>query len=279
MHPYLFDWVIAGHHFRPPTYGILLALAFSAAYFESLRRAIKLGEDPKHIENLFLFIVLSSVLGSRLFHVLFEDLSYYLSHPSKILAVWEGGYTLYGAILASTLAIVLYTRYKKINFLAFADIAAASAALGVAIGRVGCFAAGCCWGRPTTLPWGVVFSNPDTFSEIRNTPLHPTQLYESFGALVLFLYLLWRFERRRYIGQIFFHAIGFYALLRFAVEYFRGDDYRGYLFGGVISYSQFVSLVILPFALAGAIVYSRRPENQLGEAPKGKSSRKPSSRK
>src|SRR5689334_12499993 len=119
MHPYLFDLVIGGHHFRPPTYGVLLAAAFSAAYFESLRRAIKLGDDPKHIENLFLCIVLSSVLGSRLFHVVFEDLPYYLAHPGKIFAVWEGGYTLYGAILASTLAIFIYTKIKKIDVLEY----------------------------------------------------------------------------------------------------------------------------------------------------------------
>jgi phosphatidylglycerol---prolipoprotein diacylglyceryl transferase len=262
MHPYLFDLVIAGHHIRPPTYGLMLAISFSFAYFEALRRARKLNEDPKHIENLFLLIVVGSILGSRLFHVFFEDFNYYAEHPFKVFAIWEGGYTFYGAVIVATIFIFGYCRKEKINFLEFADISTPSAALGLFFGRIGCFLAGCCWGRPTTLPWGVTFRDPESFAAMHDVPLHPTQLYESFGALLLFFYLILRFRHRKYLGQIFFEGLAIYSLLRFGIEYFRGDDYRGYVFGGHISYSQLVSLFILPFAVIGIFMnYRRRLKN------------------
>ena len=261
MFPYLFDWVIAGHHFRPPTYGVLLALGFSFGYFEAIRRCMKLEEDPKHIENLFLTVVVGSILGSRLFHVVFEEPAYYLKNPSKISAVWEGGYTFYGALLLSLAFIYIYARKKKLNFLQFADIGTPSTLIGLFIGRIGCFAAGCCWGIPTNVSWGVMFKNPEAFTDIHTTVVHPTQLYESLAGLSLLFYTEWLFGRRRYPGQVFFHALIGYAASRFLIEFYRGDAYRGFIFGGALSYSQFISVIIIPFALIGMFVYSRMKED------------------
>ena len=260
MHPFLFDWVVFGYHIRPPSYGVMLALSFSLAYFVSIHRALKLGDDPKHVENLFLIVVLGSVLGSRLFHVLFEEPAYYAANPGKILAVWEGGYTLYGAMLTCIFFIYLYCRKKKIDYLNFADIAALATGAGISLGRVGCFLAGCCWGKPTQCFLGVKFTHPETFAGIKNVLVHPSQLYESFGTLMIFFYLWWRFKDRKYKGQIFFHGLMLYSIVRFLIEYFRGDEYRGYVFNGLVSYSQLVSLAILPFALAGIYFYSRKPQ-------------------
>ena len=152
MYPYLFDWVVNGHHLRPPTYGVFLALAFSTGYFLSLKRADALGEDPRHVENLFLIVVLSSILGSRLFHVLFEEPQYYLAHPAKVFAVWEGGYTFYGALLMGMLGIVSYVRLKKISFLKWADVAALATSFGLFLGRLGCFFAGFNTRNKSTVP-------------------------------------------------------------------------------------------------------------------------------
>lgn len=258
MHPYLFDWVVAGHHLRVPTFGVMLALAFSISYFEAIRRAIKLEENPKHIENLFLLVVLGSIVGSRLFHVVFEELPFYQAHPSKIFAVWEGGYTLYGAFLTSMLCIYLYCKTKHLSVLGYFDIAMCAATLGIAIGRLGCFSAGCCWGRPTDLPWGVVFSNPEAFTDVHDQPLHPTQLYESFSALLLFIYSQWRFQHRKYDGQVAFQGMCLYALSRFLIEFLRGDSYRGFIFGGALSYGQFISLLLLPFGVLGMVLFSKK---------------------
>ncbi len=268
MHPYLLEWQMNGELYRIPSYGILLALAFSSAYFEALRRAMKTGDGPEHVENIFITVVLASVVGARLFHVLFEEPSYYLRHPGKIIALWEGGYTFYGALLLAATSIFLYCRWKKISGLPYLDIASPATAFGLFLGRMGCFLAGCCWGRPTNLPWAVVFNHPETFSSVRGIPVHPTQVYEALGGLCIFFYLSWRFKRRAYEGQIFFHGIAIYSILRFVVERFRGDDYRGFILGGLVSYSQLISLSLLPLALYGMWRYGKKSVN--GDAVKSR---------
>ena len=258
MYPYLISATIFGHAVRVPTYGVMLALAFSAGYFTCLYRTMKLGESPAHIENLFLLVVVASVVGSRGFHVLFEEPSFYWNHPGKIFAIWEGGYTFYGAMLASVAVLFVYCWRTKIDYLTFGDIAAPATALGLCIGRVGCFAAGCCWGKPTSSFLGVTYTHPDSFAAVKGIPLHPTQLYESLGALFIFFYLTWRFRNRQYPGQIFFHGLLIYAVMRFLVEIFRGDDYRGYLFNGLLSYSQFISLAIFAVAAVSIFRFGRK---------------------
>ncbi len=264
MHPYLIDSDFGSFHLRVPTYGVLLALAFMVAYFEALRRAYKLHENPKHIENIFFLVVISSIIGSRLFHVFFEDFNYYKMYPLKIFSLWEGGYTFYGAVILSVPTIFVYSNFKKISAMQLLDISAPSTAIGLFIGRLGCFSAGCCWGKPTNLPWAVTFSHPDAFTIPKNVPLHPTQLYESLSGLIIFFYLIWLFKKRKYLGQIFFHGLISYGIARFIIEFFRGDDYRGFIFEHTLSYSQFICLMIFPFALLGIFVYSRHKKVEDG---------------
>ncbi|MBM4316823.1 MAG: prolipoprotein diacylglyceryl transferase [Deltaproteobacteria bacterium] len=258
MKPFLFNFYIFGQHIRIPTYGFLLATAFSTGYLLTLKRAIKENISTKHIENFFLIAVLSSIFGARLFHVLFEEFSYYSRHPEKVFALWEGGYTFYGALLSSFFFMWLYTRWQKLSFLEMMDLCCPGGALGLFIGRLGCFFAGCCWGSPSSLPWAVAFNAPESLSSSGNVRVHPTQVYEALIGLVLFFYLTWRFKNRKYVGQIFLQTITFYSLGRFGIEFFRGDEYRGYLFNGLISYSQFVSLAILPFTISGMYRFSKK---------------------
>lgn len=260
MHPYLLEWQMNGELYRIPSYGIMLALAFSCAYFEALRRAVKTGDSPDHVENLFILVVLASVVGARLFHVAFEEPAYYLRNPGKIIAVWEGGYTFYGALLLASLGIFLYCRWKKIPFFPYGDIASPATAFGLFLGRFGCFLAGCCWGLPTKVPWAVTFNHPETFSSVKGISVHPTQIYEALGGLGIFFYLNWRFKNRAYPGQIICHGIAIYSVLRFIIEHFRGDDIRGFVFGGLVSYSQLISLSLLPLALLG-MRYAKRSVN------------------
>ncbi len=249
---------MSGELYRLPSYGVMLALAFSAAYFEALRRALITKDDLNHVENLFLVVVLCSVVGARLFHVFVEEPSYYLQHPGKIVAIWEGGYVFYGALLLASAGIIVYCRKLKISFLPYGDIAAPATALGLFIGRIGCFLAGCCWGKPTDVPWGVIFNHPETFSSVKGVRVHPTQLYEAVGGLAIYGYLTWLFRRRRYQGQIFFHGIAIYSVMRFGIECFRGDDVRGLIFGGWVSTSQLISLSLLPLSIAAMRYFSKR---------------------
>lgn len=267
MLPYLIDIVIHGHHLRIPTYGFMLAVGFSSAYILWLRSAIKIGIDTRHIENVFLIVVASAAVGSRLFHVIFENWSYYVSHPYKTVAVWEGGYTFYGGLLPCLLAAYCYCRKHRISFLTISDIAAAPIALGLGFGRLGCFGAGCCWGKVCNSPWAVTFRNPESFTSFKNVPLHPTQLYESFGAFLICGYLLWRLKHnKKYPGQLIFQWLILYALLRFIVEFFRGDAYRGFVFNGILSNSQLVSIFLVLCAIYGMLHFARK-EKQADTPP------------
>jgi phosphatidylglycerol---prolipoprotein diacylglyceryl transferase len=261
MHPFLINTLLFGIHIKIPTYGFLLASAFSIGYGFALRRAMKLEIAPKHVENFFLIAVLGSIFGARLFHVLFEEFPYYSAHPEKIFAIWEGGYTFYGAFLSCLFFMYLYTKIQKISFLDMMDIITPGGSLGLFIGRMGCFFAGCCWGRPSSVPWAVAFNAPETLSPSGNVRVHPTQVYEALVGLVAFFYLDYRLKNRKFSGQIFLEAASIYAVSRFGIEFFRGDDYRGYLFGGLISYSQFISLAILPFTLSALFLFSKRKPN------------------
>ncbi len=145
MYPNLFEgWISDGVLIS--TYGVLLAAAFTVAYLDAIRRALSVKENPKHIERIFLIIVVASLLGARLFHILFEEFAYYRDHPRQILAIWEGGFVFYGGMLASIACIYAYTRVMKIAFLHTLDLITPAVLLGLAIGRFGCLAAGCCWG-------------------------------------------------------------------------------------------------------------------------------------
>ena len=244
MYPYLFENSI-GETMLVPTYGLLLAMAFTVSYIDALRRAIAKKQDPKHTEKLFLLLVVGALGGARLFHVLIEGFSYYRKNPKRIMAIWEGGFTFYGGLLASLALVYGYARWQKLSFSATLDGLAPSTILGLAIGRVGCFAAGCCWGTSTKVPWAVTYTHKHTLSQMRHVPVHPVQLYESLGALVLFLYLNHIAKKNSPAGTVALHGLAGYAVLRFIVEYFRGDEYRGFVLGGWLSVSQALSIALL----------------------------------
>ncbi|MBI1860197.1 MAG: prolipoprotein diacylglyceryl transferase [Deltaproteobacteria bacterium] len=257
MKPFIIDFHWLGYAIRVPSYGAMMVLGYLLGYFETLRRAIREKEDPRSIEDLFLIVIASVTLGSRLFHVVFEDPVYYFQHPAKIFAVWEGGYTFYGGLLLGMLGIYFYCRIRGVNFLRLIDIITPAAIFGSVLGRVGCFLAGCCWGKPTAMPWGVVFHDPLAMVPDHVHALHPTQLYEAAGLLVLSIYLWFLCNRRKFDGQVFFSALIGYAVIRFVIEFWRGDDYRGFILGGALSYAQMVSLTLLPFTIVAMFLYSR----------------------
>jgi phosphatidylglycerol---prolipoprotein diacylglyceryl transferase len=248
MYPNLFEsWI--GDKVLISTYGVLLAVAFTFAYLEAIRRALSAQENPKHIERIFLICVVASLFGARLFHILFEEFAYYRQNPRQILAIWEGGFVFYGGMLTSLAGIYVYTRLQRLSFLHFLDLITPAVLLGLAIGRLGCLAAGCCWGKTTSLPWGITFSHPHSLSAIRYVPVHPVQIYESLGALLVFGGLLRLGRQKSPEGTMFLLGLGSYAGLRFFVEFFRGDEYRGFLMGGRISLAQFFSVAILVIVL------------------------------
>jgi phosphatidylglycerol:prolipoprotein diacylglycerol transferase len=221
------------------TYGMFLALAFLSAILVAGREAKRNGCSPAQVYDLCFYIVLAAIVGSRLFHVILE-LPYFLAHPGDIFLLWKGGLAFQGGLILGIPVAFLYMRWKQMPILQTFDFVAVGMPLGQFIGRVGCFMAGCCYGTDCHLPWAVTFNNPDTLAPM-GVPLHPTQLYEAFLALGVFGVLLWWRRRKSFNGQL----LGLYLLLaglvRFVVEFFRGDERGPIIFAGMVA-TQAVAL-------------------------------------
>lgn len=243
------------------TYGLLLALAFIAGIWLASRNAAKAKLNPDSIWNLGLIIIFSALVGAKLL-LFVSDYAYYSQNPREIfsLATLRSSGVYYGGLLLALGASAWYLHKSKLPSWRVADITAPGIALGQAIGRIGCLSAGCCYGKPTTMPWGITFTNPYSAENVGvplNIPLHPTQIYESVGAFLLFIYLMWRLGRNHFTGQVILEYLGLYAALRFVIEFFRGDDDRGFVLHGLLSTSQFIGILTI-LGSAVAFFYLRR---------------------
>ena len=237
------------------TYGLLLAAAFIAGIWIASRNAKKAGISPDLTWNLGLIVIFSALVGSKIL-LLFSDFDYYSRNLREIfsLSTLRSAGVYYGGLLIALAAAAWYLMKKRVPALKMADLAAPGIALGQAIGRLGCLSAGCCYGKPTKMPWGITFTNQYAYNNVGvtlNTPLHPTQIYESLASFALFLFLMWRLPRKQMTGQIILEYLALYALLRFVIEFYRNDD-RGFVLYGLLSTSQFIAILTI---LGSAVVY------------------------
>lgn len=237
------------------SYGLMLALGFGAAIWLAMRRAPHFDIEPAHILDLSLWVVLAAMVGSRLMFVAlyWEDFS---SDLLKIVKPPYEGLVWYGGFILALPVGLLYARRRKWNMLTVMDVCAPAVALGHAIGRVGCVLHGCCFGSPTSLPWGICYPKGSLASETYpGAAVHPSQLYESAGDLALMGLLLWFSPRRRYPGHILAWFLVGEGLVRFLVEFTRGDD-RGTLISPVLSPSQWISLAVMAVGV-GMLIWKR----------------------
>lgn len=229
------------------TYGVLVAAGFLIAISLAVRQAKKQGIPSDRIIDVGFYILLSAIIGSRLLFVA-TNAGYYLRHPLDMLKIWEGGLVFYGGLLLAVPVAVWYMRKHRLDAWTIADIFAPYIALGHAVGRLGCFSAGCCYGKHAEdLPWAVTFLHPESLAKI-GIPLHPTQIYESIGELANFLILITLRRYQSFNGQLFWTYILLYSILRFIVEFFRGDEARGYIIQG-LSTSQGISIIMAVVAV------------------------------
>ncbi len=245
MHPEL---IRIGSFFLP-SYGVALAAAFLASVWFLRRRAPSFGVSPDAAADVAIWLLISGLLGAKVLLLVVEGPRYLESWDGFVEFLRSGG-VFYGGLLGAVVALVVLLRRRRIAFWTFADMAAPAVALGHAIGRIGCFLAGCCWGKECSLPWAVTFTDPAAERNVGvplNVPLHPTQIYESVGNFAIF-FLLVKLEKRRYPGQTFAWYLGSYALLRGTIEFFRGDP-RGSVFHGALSTSQLIALLGIAAAL------------------------------
>ncbi|MBI5178252.1 MAG: prolipoprotein diacylglyceryl transferase [Nitrospinae bacterium] len=228
------------------TYGLLAAVGLFTGVFLAARRAGHEGVDKDIVADLGFYLVLAAIIGSRLLYVVVEYKTY-LAEPLRIFKIWEGGLVFFGGVMAAVPTGWWFVRKHNLDFWKMADIFAPYLALAHAIGRLGCLAAGCCYGRPTDAWFGVVFTNPDSLAPL-GVPLIPTQVFDSLNEFSIFLILIAVRPYKKFQGQLLVMWLMLYSVGRFFIEIYRGDP-RGWLIEGALSTSQFIA--ILTFIAAG----------------------------
>jgi len=252
-------------NFALPTYGLLVALGVLTGLIVITKLSPSQGLNPDDTWNLGVLVVLAAIVGAKLLLII-NDFGWYSSHPREIfsLAMVQAGGVFYGGVIAALVTAAFYMRKHHMPALRTCDTFAPGLALGHSIGRLGCFAAGCCFGKPTNHWWGVVFTNPLAHS-ISGTPLNvriePTQLFESAVEFVNFLILFWLLKHKKFEGQVMGAYLFLYGVARFFLEFIRDDPDRGSMFNGAITGTQFISILLV---IAGGILWylRRAPQPQ-----------------
>jgi phosphatidylglycerol:prolipoprotein diacylglycerol transferase len=232
------------------SYGVLLAASYLLGLWLAMRRARAWGIDANRVLDLGIYIIIAALIGAKLL-LLIVDFDQFRRSPEELLTLARSGGVFYGGLILAVVVAFWYIAKHRMPFWSTCDVFAPGIALGHVTGRLGCFAAGCCYGRPTDAPWGIAFTNPLAASNVGTPlgiPLHPTQLYEA-GAELLILVLLLATERRgkRFAGRTFWLYMFLYAVSRFVIEIYRGDP-RGEVLG--MSTSQLISVILAPLSLA-----------------------------
>jgi len=239
------------------TYGVLLAAAYLLGLKLAMVRAQARNLDHTRVLDLGIYIIISALLGAKLL-LLVTDWRTFTSSPGELLTLVRSGGVFYGGLIVAVAVSLWYIRRVGLPLWTTCDVFAPGIALGHVIGRLGCLFAGCCYGKPTDLPWGITFTDPFAAANVGtplNRPLHPTQLYEAGAeALILIILLATESRGRRFAGRTFWLYMLLYAISRFIVEIFRGDP-RGNV--GIFSTSQFISVLLAPLAIAMLVYLSR----------------------
>lgn len=215
------------------SYGLLVAIGFFAGMTYITKYSDNISVKKDQMYDFLFYLIVVSIIGARLLYVL-VNVDSFIQHPLDVIKVWQGGLVFYGGFIAAVLYALIYCKYKKINIKRLADVFAPALALGHSFGRIGCLLSGCCYGKET-----------HCFISVNNR--YPTQIFEAVGNLIIFFILHKLYKKSHKDGHVFLLYLIFYSVLRFSIEFFRGDD-RGSFFLG-LSPAQNISIVILLVAV------------------------------
>src|SRR3954467_12237714 len=260
MHPKLFELPWSVGSFGPITvytYGVLLAAAYLFGLKLAMARAKARGLDANRVLDLGIYIIISALIGAKLL-LLITEYRPFTANPRELLTLARSGGVFYGGLILAVAVALIYIRRIGLPLWTTTDVFAPGIALGHVVGRFGGLFAGCCYGNPRNLPWGITFRDPFAAANVGTplgVPLHPTQLYEA-GAELLILGVLRASEgkARPFPGRTFWLYMLLYAISRFIIEFYRGDE-RGTV--GMFSTSQFISILLAPLAIAMLAYLSR----------------------
>jgi len=265
MHPVLWEF----HGITFYSYGAFIVLGMASALLV-LRSLAKQVGLPDHVPlEITLVFLVGGFVGAHLLDVIIQW-HRYLARPIAALNIFASHASIGGLILAA-FALYWWARRNRYPVPLIYDITAIAASLGYAVGRIGCFLAGCCYGRPADVPWAVVFSDPRCYVApgLRGVPLHPTQLYSSLASLLIFAVLLRLWKSRAFPLQVSLVFLVGYALYRFSIELFRGDPERGRLEALHLSPAQLISVLILALSLPAYFLYRRRANSTASDSSTG----------
>jgi len=231
------------------SYGLMLVLGFTLAVLRLVKAAKAKGWAADRMYDLGLTALLSGVLGARLIFVLINPQTESLA---RFFRFWEGGLSFHGGLAFAAIAVYIHCRIIKIPFLEFADLVAPSLAIAYGVTRIGCFLNGCCYGAPTNLPWGCVFSGHG----VTTPPSHPTQIYSAICSFIIYFILVRASIIPRKPGYVLTLYVGLYGIYRFIVEHFRAGFSASYLAWGLTE-AQVVSIVMIVASIAIMIIFFR----------------------
>ena len=265
MHPELLSF----GSFTIHSYGFLIVVGFLLSLSLIRKKAADAGENPDHYTDLAFWGLLLGLAGGRTLYVitLWKD---FAKNPIEIFKFWNGGLVFYGGLIAGILTTIYLSRKYKLPILKTLDIAAPSLALAHVFGRFGCFAAGCCYGKPIdpNHPFAIVFSGAKSIAPV-GVPLHPAQLYDALNAFIIFIILEFIYKKKKFHGQVIIVYGVLYAIGRSIVEVYRGDKIRGFVIPDILSTSQFIALVIFSISAIAYIRISKR-ENKPNKSKKAR---------
>ena len=270
MHPILFN---AG----PITiysYGVLLAAAYLLGLWMVVRRARAAGIDGNSIMDMLIWVIIAALVGAKAL-LFIIDFRHFTSSWQEFTTLLRSGGVFYGGLIAAIVVCIWQLRKHRLPLWKSGDLFAPGIALGYMVGRLGCLAAGCCYGKAAPgLPWAITFTDPAAAMNVGTplgVPLHPTQLYESLaGFLILVILLVIERRGKPYAGRTFWQFVLMYAVSRFVIEFFRGDD-RGMV--ALFSTSQMISLVLAPLSLVMLWWLAGRATTAVGDGPAAKKRR------
>lgn len=243
--------------FKIYTYGVFVASGFLAAMWFSKKNARTFEIHPDIISDIFFVILICALAGARILYVII-NFSFYRSNLFEIFKIWNGGLVFFGGFIAAFAGCVFFVRRRKLDFWKTADIIAPGLALGHAIGRIGCFFAGCCYGRECSLPFAVRFTSPESLAPT-GVWLHPTQIYSVISNLIIFGLLVIIQKYKKFNGMVFLIYVMVYAVFRSVIECFRGD-FRGDFIFSFLSLSQGIGIIAFFICLI-IFVIRFKPEN------------------
>jgi len=259
--------------FYLPTYGVLVASGVLIGLWISVRNCEKQGINGDDAWNLGILMVLAGIIGAKILYVI-NDWGTYANNWREIFSLntLQAGGVFSGGLIAAIVMAGWYVRRHHMPLLRTTDCFAPGLAFGHVLGRFGCFSAGCCYGKPTSHFWGVVFTNP-LANAVSGTPLNvriePTQLIEAAAEFFNFLLLMWLLKRKRFDGQVFGSFMILYGIERYFIEFLRGDPGRGEVFGGLMTGTQLISILLV---VGGGLIWwlkSSTPHSALSTEKSG----------